>query len=139
MRQVAEDLGVKVSVLYEWRHRLAPRPGGETRAPRTLEEATAAITRLRTELGRMHERENMLKNRWTFPPKRPGAGCSGRGHEWRAYGGGAVPAAAGHAQRVLPLAALAPEPARDRGRGAGRAPRAVPRSLQADFRLARIV
>jgi transposase-like protein len=80
VRQVAEELGVKVSVLYEWRHRLAPRPGVETRAPRTLEEATAVITRLRTELGRMHERENMLKNRWTSPPKRQGAGCSGRGH-----------------------------------------------------------
>ena len=53
VRQVTEELGVKVAVLYEWHHRWAPRPGVETGAPRTLEEATAEITRLRTELGRM--------------------------------------------------------------------------------------
>lgn len=45
-------------------------------------------------------------------------------------------AAAGLPQRVLPLAARAPEPARDAGRGAKRAQRAVPRLQPAGLRFA---
>ena len=34
VRQVATELGVTESLLYEWRHRFAPRPGGGTPARR---------------------------------------------------------------------------------------------------------
>lgn len=74
VRQVAKELGVTESLLYEWRHRFAPRPGADTGAPRTLEEATAEITRLRTELGRMHERENVLKKSLGILSETPGSG-----------------------------------------------------------------
>lgn len=74
VRQVATELGVTESLLYEWRHRFAPRPGVDTGAPRTLEEATAEITRLRTELGRMQERENVLKKSLGILSETPGSG-----------------------------------------------------------------
>jgi hypothetical protein len=61
LRQAAKELGVPESLLYDCRHRFAPRPGAETGTPRTLEEATAEITRLRAKLGRMHQRENVQK------------------------------------------------------------------------------
>ena len=50
------------------------RPGADTGAPRTLEEAIAEITRLRTELGRMHERENVLKKSLGILSETPGSG-----------------------------------------------------------------
>ena len=74
VRQVANELGVTESLLYDWRHRFAPRPGADTGAPRTLEEATAEITRLRAELGRMHERENVLKKSLGILSEAPGSG-----------------------------------------------------------------
>lgn len=74
VRQVAKELGVTESLLYDWRHRFAPRPGADTGAPRTLEEATAEITRLRAELGRMHERENVLKKSLGILSEAPGSG-----------------------------------------------------------------
>jgi len=33
VRQVAKELGVTESLLYDWRHRFAPRPGADTGAP----------------------------------------------------------------------------------------------------------
>ena len=59
--QVAQELGVNESMLYDWRRKYAPRPGAETGAPQNLEDATKEIERLRGELVRMQERENVLK------------------------------------------------------------------------------
>lgn len=61
MRQVAEELGVSESMLYEWRRKYAPRPGASTGAPQNLDEATREIERLRAELVCMQEREIVLK------------------------------------------------------------------------------
>lgn len=58
---VARELGVNLSLLYEWRRRYAPRPGVPAGAPQSLEEATAEIARLRGELVRQQEREIILK------------------------------------------------------------------------------
>src|SRR5687768_913863 len=57
--QVAVELGVAESMLYEWRRKYAPRPGATTGAPQTLEEATQEIARLRGELVRLQERETV--------------------------------------------------------------------------------
>ena len=58
---VAAELGVNLSMLYDWRRKYAPRPGVATGAPQSLEEATQEIGRLRGELVRMQERETILK------------------------------------------------------------------------------
>lgn len=58
---VARELGVAESMLYDWRRKYAPRPGAQTGAPQSLEEATHEIARLRGELVRMQERETILK------------------------------------------------------------------------------
>ncbi len=60
-RQVAEELGINLSMLYEWRRQYAPRPGAPAGVPHSLEEATKEIERLRAELVSMQERENILK------------------------------------------------------------------------------
>lgn len=59
--QVAAELGVAESMLYEWRRKYAPRPGATTGAPQTLEQATEEIARLRSEVVRLQEREIILK------------------------------------------------------------------------------
>jgi transposase len=59
--QVAGELGVAESMLYEWRRRYAPRPGAQTGAPQSLEQATQEIARLRSEVVRLQEREIILK------------------------------------------------------------------------------
>jgi len=61
VRQVADELGVNQSMLYEWRRQYAPRPGASTGSPQNLDEATREIERLRAELVRMQEREIVLK------------------------------------------------------------------------------
>jgi len=61
VRQVADELGLNEWILYDWRRKYAPRPGAHTGAPQNLEEATKEIERLRSELVRMQERENVLK------------------------------------------------------------------------------
>jgi transposase len=61
LRQVADELGVNEGMLYDWRRKYAPRPGAHTGTPRNLEDATKEIERLRSELVRMQERENVLK------------------------------------------------------------------------------
>jgi hypothetical protein len=88
-----------------------------------LEEVTAEIARLRSELGCMHEREDVLKKYWASSPKGPGAVCPDLGHEGRAPLGESIRATAGIAQRVLPLAARGFEPACATGRCAGSANR----------------
>lgn len=59
--QVAGELGVAESMLYDWRRRYAARPGATTGAPQTLEAATQEIARLRGEVVRLQEREIILK------------------------------------------------------------------------------
>jgi transposase len=59
--QVAGELGVAESMLYEWRRKYAPRPGAATGAPPSLEQATEEIARLRREVVRLQEREIILK------------------------------------------------------------------------------
>ena len=61
VRQVADELGVNETMLYEWRRKYAPRPAAHTGVPQTLEEATKEIERLRSEVVRMQERESVLK------------------------------------------------------------------------------
>jgi len=61
LRQVADELGINEGMLHEWRRKYAPRPGAETGVPQNLEDATKEIERLRSELVRMQERENVLK------------------------------------------------------------------------------
>ena len=58
---IAKELGIPAWALYEWRKLYAPRPGESGPAPQTLEEAGKEISRLRAELIRMRERENVLK------------------------------------------------------------------------------
>lgn len=59
--KVAGELGVAESMLYEWRRKYAPRPGAQTGASQSLEQATQEITRLRSEVVRLQEREIILK------------------------------------------------------------------------------
>jgi transposase len=61
LRQVAEELGVSEGLIYDWRRKYAPRPGAHTGAPQNLEDAAKEIERLRAELVRMQQRENVLK------------------------------------------------------------------------------
>lgn len=61
VRQVADELGLNESMLYDWRRKYAPRAGASTGHPQNLEDATKEIERLRAELVRMQERETVLK------------------------------------------------------------------------------
>ena len=61
VRAVAEELGVPVDRLYEWRRLYVPKPGTPAALPQTLEEKDAEIRRLREQLVRMQEREIVLK------------------------------------------------------------------------------
>lgn len=61
VRQIAEELGVTDSMLYEWRRLFAPRPGVDTGAPQTAAEKDEEIRRLRAEVVRMQEWESVLK------------------------------------------------------------------------------
>ena len=74
IRQVAAELGINESILYDWRRKYAPRPGAQTGAPENLEEATKEIERLRSELVRMQERENVLKKSLGILSETPGSG-----------------------------------------------------------------
>jgi transposase-like protein len=61
VKAVAQELELPTWQLYEWRKFYAPRPGTASPAPQTLEDAVQENTRLRAELSRMRERENVLK------------------------------------------------------------------------------
>lgn len=72
--EVARELGVAESMLYDWRRKYASRPGVQTGAPQSLEEATQEIARLRGELVRMQERETVLKKSLGILSETPGSG-----------------------------------------------------------------
>jgi transposase len=74
VRQVADELGVNQSMLYDWRREYAARPGASTGSPQNLEEATREIERLRAELVCMQERENVLKKSLGILSETPGSG-----------------------------------------------------------------
>lgn len=75
LRQVAEELGVNEGLIYEWRRKYAPRAGAAPiGAPPTLDDATKEIARLRSELVRMQERENVLKKSLGILSETPGSG-----------------------------------------------------------------
>ena len=74
VRQVADELGVNVTMLYEWRRLYAPRPGAYTGTPQNLDDASKEIERLRTELVRMQEREIVLKKSLGILSETPGSG-----------------------------------------------------------------
>lgn len=74
VRQVADELGVNESMLYDWRRKYAPRPGASTGAPQNLDEATREIERLRAELVCMQEREIVLKKSLGILSETPGSG-----------------------------------------------------------------
>jgi len=74
VRQVADELGVNETMLYDWRRKYAPRPGAYTGTPQNLEGATKEIERLRTELVRMQEREIVLKKSLGILSETPGSG-----------------------------------------------------------------
>lgn len=59
--QVAGELGVAESMLYEWRRKYAARPGADTGTPQTAAEKDEEIRRLRAEVVRLQEREIVLK------------------------------------------------------------------------------
>jgi transposase len=58
---VATELGINLTMLYEWRRQYAPQPRVPNGVPQTPEEKDAEIRRLRAELVRMQERESVLK------------------------------------------------------------------------------
>jgi transposase len=61
VKEIARELGINETMLYDWRRKYAVRPGVPAGAPLTLEEATKEIARLRGELVRLQERETVLK------------------------------------------------------------------------------
>ena len=61
VRQVADELGVNETMLYDWRRKYAARPGAKVGVPQTPEEKDQEIARLRGELVLMQEREIILK------------------------------------------------------------------------------
>ncbi len=63
VKSVANELGVSLARLYEWRKDYGPKPSGQgsTAPARTLEEVEEENRRLREEVLRMRERETVLK------------------------------------------------------------------------------
>ncbi len=78
VRAVAEELGIPVDRLYEWRRLFLPRPGAAVAgAAQTPEEKDAEIRRLRAELVRMQEREIVLKKSLGILSETPESGMPG--------------------------------------------------------------
>ena len=74
VRQVADELGINETMLYDWRRKYAPRAGAYTGVPQNLEDATKEIERLRAQLVRMQERETVLKKSLGILSETPGSG-----------------------------------------------------------------
>lgn len=77
VREIAKELGVTDSMLYEWRRLYAPRPGADGGTPQSLEAAQQEIARLRSELMRMRERETVLKKSLGILSETPASGMPG--------------------------------------------------------------
>jgi len=74
LASIARELGVSVGMLHRWRQNCAGRPGKVVTGPKTLDEATQEIGRLRAELARMQEREVVLKKSLGILSETPGSG-----------------------------------------------------------------
>jgi transposase len=77
VKEVAEELGVTGSMLYEWRRLYAPRASAAGPAPQSLEDASQEIARLRAEVVRLRERETILKKSLGILSEPPGSGMPG--------------------------------------------------------------
>lgn len=77
VKEVAEELGVTASMLYEWRRLYAPRPSVAGPTPQSLEDASQEIARLRAEVVRLRERETILKKSLGILSEPPGSGMPG--------------------------------------------------------------
>ena len=77
VRQIAKELGVTDSMLYEWRRLYAPRPATVGTPAQSLDDANAEITRLRAEVVRLRERESILKKSLGILSEPPGSGMPG--------------------------------------------------------------
>ena len=77
IRQVAAELGVSDSMLYEWRRLYAPRPPVAGPAPGSLADAQQEVARLRAEVLRLREREIILKKSLGILSEPPASGMPG--------------------------------------------------------------
>ena len=77
VKEIARELGVTGSMLYEWRRIYAPKPTVSGPAPCSLEEAQEEITRLRAEVVRLREPETILKKSPGILSEPPGSGMPG--------------------------------------------------------------
>jgi transposase-like protein len=73
VKTVAQELGLPAWQLYEWRKLYAPRAGSDG-PPQTLAEAEKEIGRLRAEVVRLREREEILKKSLGILSETPGSG-----------------------------------------------------------------
>jgi transposase-like protein len=74
VKAVAQELGIPVGHLYDWRKQYAPRPGRGGPVPETLEDAQKEIARLRAVVVRMQEREITLKKSLGILSEQPESG-----------------------------------------------------------------
>jgi len=76
VKSVANELGVSLARLYEWRKDYGPRLSGHslTDPARTLEQVEEENRRLREEVLRMRERETVLKKSLGILSETPGSG-----------------------------------------------------------------
>jgi transposase len=76
VRAIAQELGLSEHALYRWRHEyLVARPSPLARDyPRAPEEKDEEIRRLRAEVGRLRERETILKKSLGILSETPGSG-----------------------------------------------------------------
>ena len=63
VKQIAEELGITDSLLYNWRRQFSPVPGSASavRGGQSTEQKDEEIVRLRAEVQRLREREIILK------------------------------------------------------------------------------
>lgn len=85
--QIARELGVGDSHLYQWRRQFAPGPSraSAVKQEQTAEQKDELIAWQAAEITRLREREIILKNRWASFPKRPREDCPDRGDEGRTF------------------------------------------------------
>jgi transposase-like protein len=74
VKQVAQDLGIALSILYRWRREVAAEGVSSSAGRRTIEQLEAENQQLRTELGQMQQREIVLKKSLGILSETPGSG-----------------------------------------------------------------